>query len=134
MSKLNSTKQIGNLGETIAARYLASLGFTVLSRNYRKKFGELDIIALKDKIVHFVEVKSVSYETRQQLEHALEYQSWRPEEKVHRFKMGQISRTLESWIAEKGYEGEWSIDVIAVRIVPRETYATVNFIENVIFE
>ncbi|MCG2694717.1 YraN family protein, partial [Candidatus Parcubacteria bacterium] len=51
---------IGNLGEGIACNYLKNEGFNIIERNYWKPWGEIDIIAQKGAILHFVEVKSVS--------------------------------------------------------------------------
>jgi len=126
-----NTKEIGDLGEKVAQKYLIEHGFTILAVNYWRKWGEIDVIAQKDGIVRFVEVKTVSYETKGKLEYALTHETWRPEEQVHQFKLHQIEKALETWISDTSYEGDWQIDVIAVRIVPHETYATVNFIENV---
>jgi len=53
-------QRIGQIGEDCAVKYLENRGYKILERNYRKKYGEIDIIALKDSILHFVEVKSKS--------------------------------------------------------------------------
>lgn len=132
VAKRVTTKETGAEGEAIAEQYLLSKGYTVIERNYWRKLGELDLIVTKNNIVSFVEVKTVSYETRQKLEYAVTHETWRPEEQVHHFKLHQIAKTLELWIADTGYTGDWQIDVIAVRIVPRETYATVMHLENVV--
>lgn len=131
---IETTKEIGNLGEKIAVKYLIENGFEVLETNYWKKWGEIDVIAKKGDLIHFVEVKSVSYETKSKLEYAVTHETWQPEEQVHRFKIHQIEKALETWVSEKNYEGQWQIDVIAVRIVPRETYATVKYLDNIIVE
>ena len=47
----------GAAGEDAASRYLEKVGYRVLERNWRVKAGEIDIIAEKDKVIHFVEVK-----------------------------------------------------------------------------
>ena len=78
---LTQKQKIGQIGENLAVRHLKNLGFKILDRNYRKKWGEIDIIAEIDKassifqkflhpkkILHFIEVKSVSAETFQQQE------------------------------------------------------------------
>lgn len=46
------------LGENIACEYLKKLGFRILERNYRKTYGEIDIIALDKDILAFIEVKT----------------------------------------------------------------------------
>lgn len=126
------TKQIGDLGEKIAVQYLKNKGFVVLETNYGDKWGELDIVAKNKGFVHFTEVKTLSYETREKLEHALSHETWRPEEQVHEFKLHQIEKTLKKWLSVRNYEGEWQIDVIAVRVAQEGKYATVNHIENIV--
>ena len=54
-----STREKGNIGESIAVDYLLGLGWKICKRNFYTKFGELDIVALDlDKVLVFVEVKS----------------------------------------------------------------------------
>ena len=54
-----STKEIGNIGELVAEKYLLSKGLKVLSRNWCCRYGEIDLIALSEKTLIFVEVKFV---------------------------------------------------------------------------
>jgi putative endonuclease len=48
----------GSLGEDMAAKYLLDKGYTILQRNWRHKNWETDIIASKDSMLHFIEVKT----------------------------------------------------------------------------
>jgi len=127
-----NTKKTGDLGEKLAQQYLTDHGFSLIEANYWRKWGEIDVI-VKDKegMVHFIEVKTVSYETKGKLERALISGDWRPEEQVTARKLHQIHKAIQTWVSEHDYEEEFVIDVLAIRIVPHETYATVNFIENV---
>lgn len=126
--------QIGKIGENIAAKWLITRGYTILERNYLKKWGEIDIVAHETDRVHFIEVKTVSHETKAELEDAISRGTWRPEEKVHNTKLLRLGRVVETWIAEHRVFEDWQIDVLAVRIVPSLKYARVSFIENVILE
>lgn len=53
----DSLKQLGIHGEELVARKLQNNGYTILERNYRKKYGEIDLIAQKGDVIAFVEVK-----------------------------------------------------------------------------
>lgn len=131
-NKKLQNKVIGNQGELITANFLTQKGFTFIEMNYRRKWGEIDVIVQKDQKIHFVEVKTVSYGTKADLERAVTHGTWRPEENVHAFKIKKLSRAIDSWIADNKWKGDWQIDVAAVRVVPRETYATIKIIDNVI--
>ncbi len=52
-----TTRDIGNASETAAAEYLQSRGYEIIDRNWRTKFCEIDIVARKDDVYYFVEVK-----------------------------------------------------------------------------
>jgi putative endonuclease len=54
----------GNLAEDRACRFLDENGFMIVERNFYSSFGEIDIIATKDEVLHFIEVKSgLDFET-----------------------------------------------------------------------
>ncbi len=54
----------GNLAEDKACKFLFDDGFVIIERNFYSRFGEIDIIATKDEVLHFVEVKSgLDYES-----------------------------------------------------------------------
>ncbi|MCR1951524.1 MULTISPECIES: YraN family protein [unclassified Clostridium] len=56
MSKFN--KCIGSYGEDLASSYLKSKGYYILKKNFRNKYGEIDLICRHDGLIIFVEVKS----------------------------------------------------------------------------
>ena len=133
MIRSQTTKDIGRLGEQIASDYLKKYKLTIINRNYWKKWGELDIVARETEgKVHFIEVKAVSYETKADLKQSVTHETWRPEEQVHERKMHQIHKALESWLTEYNYVGDWQIDVVAVRMVVGEKFATVKWLKNVV--
>jgi Holliday junction resolvase-like predicted endonuclease len=130
--KNGEKNKIGAYGELIVQRYLEKHDYTILDTNYLKQWGEIDLVAQDTlRIVRFIEVKTVSYETKSALEKAISHATYRPEENVHPRKLLRLHRAIQSWLEEKRYDGEWQIDVAAVRIVPAERYATAKFIPNV---
>ena len=56
--KDRQNKQLGESGENKAVRYLKDNGYKILERGYKNPFGEVDIIAAKDDVVAFIEVKT----------------------------------------------------------------------------
>ena len=70
----------GKIGEDIAVKFLEKNNYKILERNYRKPWGEIDIVGEKDGIVRFIEVKSVSREALPDISREMDY---RPEELVN---------------------------------------------------
>ena len=135
-NKQGKKNQVGAFGEQITVNYLKNKGFTVLDTNYLKKWGEIDVVAREtvgnNQIIRFVEVKTVSYETKTDLDRAVTHETWRPEENVHYKKIQRMNRAIESWLQENNCDLDWQIDIAAVRIVTRERFASVKYIPNVI--
>jgi putative endonuclease len=100
--------EIGTLGENLAVEHLTSLGLQVLDRNWRCRYGELDIIAADGatRTAVFVEVKTRTSDLFGGVEQAV------TPEKVRRLR-----RLAGLWLA--GQDGSWAkvrIDVIGVRV------------------
>ncbi len=129
----------GNLGENIACKYLMERGFDISDRNYRKPWGELDIIAVKDSVIHFVEVKSVAVRglpslrlEKGSIHDGLPAHS--PEENVHAFKLKQIRKMIRTYFSEREVEceREFRFHVICVYLNMDTRLARVRWIENII--
>ncbi len=84
------------MAENVATRFLEDAGFSVICRNFQRKWGEIDIIAEKDSVVHFFEVKSLDYSY-------LSNQGHVPEENVHGLKRRKIGRMIETYFHESGH-------------------------------
>ena len=104
-------KHVGRLGEEIASQLLIKKGFKILDRNYRKPWGEIDIIAEKDNVVRFVEVKAIS---REILPDSLEEIDYRPEEMVTKEKLKKVGRTATLFMETMHDLREYQIDVVGV--------------------
>lgn len=117
--------QVGKKGEDIASNFLVMNGFKLLDRNYSRKWGEIDIVAKKEGAIHFVEVKTVSYETT----------DYRPEDKVTRWKYKKLARVIQTYLLDKKvpYETDWQIDVIAIFLNFETDEARVRVTSNINF-
>jgi len=113
MGNKEKNKETGNLGERIASKFLESKGFCITERNYKRKTGEIDIIAEKEGTTHFVEVKSIS---RENISDSSRYEGYRPEELVHSEKLARISKTAEFYMFSREKEGSAQIDVVTVEL------------------
>lgn len=122
---------MGNIGEACVAEFLTRRGYQILDRNYLKKWGELDIVAKKGRVIHFVEVKSVSRKTASwNVTHGTEY---RPEENVHPAKLKKLSRVIQTYILEKRLDDyDWQLDVAAAYIDEEAHKARVELLENIV--
>lgn len=130
MPKDQMRKETGRIGEQVAADFLAQKGFTVITRNYRKPWGEIDIIAEKGNCVHFVEVKTFSRETLPDV--SREMSDYRPEEQVHPGKLKKISRTAEMYMNTAHDNRDFQIDVVGVFLDMKNRKARCRLFEQVL--
>lgn len=128
---VSEKRKIGDIGEEIACKYLVNKGFHVKTRNYLKKWGEIDIVAQNKDIMHFIEVKTVS---RENFSRETGNYSARPEENVTREKIERIHRAIQSYLEEFSQETaklDWQIDVIAVELSFHGKQAKVRYLPNI---
>jgi len=111
MAQDTERKRVGRLGEDIACEFLRGKGFRIIGRNYRKVWGEIDIIAEKGNTVRFVEVKSVSREPSKDISREIDY---RPEEMVDIRKLKKLARTATLYMDTTHDDREYQIDVVGV--------------------
>lgn len=125
-----STKDIGNLGELVAAEYLRRHNFTVIDRNVVRKTGELDLVAQKGEVLHFIEVKSVL--RREFPEKDSSRDSYDPSSNLHPKKIQKVARTAQWYVAEKDWEGEWQVDGVLVWLRERDGMAQVEYLPQIV--
>lgn len=116
--------EVGQLGEDIAERYLKKKRYKIVERNYRERWGEIDIIAKSPKkVLVFVEVKTVSGPDP----------SITAEDQLTRAKLSKLQRTAELYAngpgARRVKRGGWRIDLLAITIDGDE--ATVKHYRNI---
>lgn len=78
---------LGALGERLAAQHLERLGYDVVARNHRTRFGEIDLVAASADVLVFVEVKA-------------RRGSGRPWDNLHERKQHQVRRMAAAYLAD----------------------------------
>ena len=96
-------KEVGEFGERCAAIYLQKKGYTVAERNYRTKYGEVDIIAMDEKFIAFVEVKTRSINSNE-----------RPIYAVNREKQRKLITTAFFYLSEHKITKQPRFDIVEV--------------------
>ncbi len=127
--KQNSKSDVGNLGEEIACRYLSDKNYEIIDRNYRRPWGELDVIARDSSgVLVFVEVKTMRANVYRETISGIN-----PEDNLTSSKLRKLQRTAALYV---GYNKDlvddelgWRIDLVAITIprdVSRETLSYSN--------
>jgi putative endonuclease len=135
---ISKSQKIGKLGEDIAAKFLMKHDFLIVDRNYTKKWGEIDIVAEKEDILYFIEVKSISRslaalpDNNSDVVGAAE-NFFRPEENMHPWKRRRLARVVETYlISHRIGNKRWQFDLLLVSIDKEHKKARVKTIENII--
>jgi len=103
----------GKSSEDRACEFLQRQGFIILERNFRSKFGEIDIIALSsDKILHFIEVKATSGE------YEVEY-------RLNKAKYIKILKTINFYMMKNEPNRDFQLDLLVIK------NKNFEFIENI---
>lgn len=103
-------RQLGATGEQLAAEHLTRLGFRILDRNYRTRWGELDIVACDEQQIVFCEVKC----------RVANRAGRDPLESVHDSKRVQVRRLAGRWLSERPHPHvrDLRFDAIGVTLAP----------------
>ena len=104
-------RKLGDTGEQLASDHLTRRGFSILDRNYRTRWGELDIVAADNHTIVFCEVKT-----------RIGRRAGRdPLESIHPRKRAQVRRMAGRWLAErKGHPRVYDLrfDAIGITLAP----------------
>lgn len=123
---------VGKLGEDIACEYLVGKGWEVVERNFRRPYGEIDIVARETGgLLVFVEVKSVSWETRRG-DPLVAHGTHRPEDNMHPWKLKRLGNTIQAYLSFRHHYDDWRFDVLAVFLDPATKQARVRHTEDVV--
>jgi putative endonuclease len=134
---MTKKSDIGNIGEDLACDYLKQNGYTIIDRNFRKPWGELDIIAkAKDKTLVIVEVKTLkslyqnlNFGNPKQnlinnaaiLNKTGSMRQLNPEDNLTRAKLKKLQKTAMLYAGSNSRlvsdKKGWRIDLIAINIL-----------------
>jgi len=116
---MENTKQRGEYGENVACAILESFNFHIIERNYLTRYGEIDIIAERKGVIHFIEVKT-------------SYGEYNPAENFHKIKLKRFLKTVKVYCYKHGISDELiEIDLALVNVKHRRfnlvTHANIYF-------
>jgi putative endonuclease len=119
----------GNFGENLAVKYLEKQGYKILSRNFRVRSGELDIVCRKGRLLVFVEVKTL----------VVKHEAWNveqrfgPEQHFTKQKITRLKRAIEIFLIKNklSLETEQRLDLIALELDESGKLKDLRHYENV---
>ena len=95
------SKEIGNHAEQIAIEWLMRQGCQILDRNVYSRFGEIDIVAKKDGVLHFIEVKSGD--------------SFEPIYNITPVKITKLTRSIQVYLKRYKLDMPYQLDALIVK-------------------
>lgn len=98
-----STVSTGRRAEGAAANYLVRRGYQILEQNWRTRYCEIDIVACKNDVVYFVEVK---YRANDHQGGGLDY--------ITPAKLHRMSFAAQVWAKQHGWLGDYALSAVAV--------------------
>jgi len=96
-----NSREIGNLAEDKAVRFLEENQYKIVERNFYSRFGEIDVIAVKNEVYHFVEVKSG--------------ETFEPIYNITPSKLKKIIKTMNLFLKKFKIKNPYQIDAIIVK-------------------
>ncbi len=112
-----TTTETGRKAEAAARVYLEMRGFEIIEQNWRRPSSEIDIVARKDGVIHFVEVK---YRFNDEQGGGLEA--------ITATKLKQMQRAAWSWVDESKWRGEYVLSAVEIA---GNKFSVLGFVENV---
>jgi putative endonuclease len=112
---------LGQYGEQLATEYLRKKGYSVVARNWRCEYGEVDVVANDDATLVFVEVRTRRGNSMGS-----------PEESITPAKQARLASLSEAYVDESGWQGDWRIDVVAIVMGQRGRVLRFDHYENAV--
>ncbi|MEA1920697.1 MAG: YraN family protein [Campylobacterota bacterium] len=95
------SRAVGDEAETLTCHYLLQNGFEIIERNFYSRFGEIDVIARKSDVLHFIEVKS-----------GLDYE--RAVQNITPKKIAKILKTVDVYLKKHALTCNYQVDAVIV--------------------
>lgn len=96
------TVQTGSMAESTVAAELARQGYKIIEQNWKIKFAEIDIVAQKDKVLYFVEVK---YRRTTSAGDGFDY--------ITPAKLHHMQRAAEAYVLSHDWTGEYTLSAVS---------------------
>jgi putative endonuclease len=104
LKKGDNRKSLGTWGEDCACSFLTNQGFSIVARNIRSPYGEIDILAQKENLLVFVEVKTRSNTV-----------NGYPEAAITEMKIKHMEESIQWYLDQHAdIKDNWRVDVISV--------------------
>src|SRR5688572_24918000 len=123
MNQMSSPRrqQLGRLGEELATQFLIKSGFRIIARNFKARYGEIDIIAVQNDTLVFVEVKTRT-----------SFLFGYPEEAITPRKLKEVIRTGQLYVSlHNNLPSQLRIDVLAIVLTDAGKVESIKQIPNV---
>jgi putative endonuclease len=115
-----NNKPLGNLGEEMAREFLESKGYEIVKRNYKTKWGEIDLICKDENKIVFVEVKTRIGE-----------RLGMPEDAINKGKMQRLIKNAESYMFFNHLKNSYRIDAICIVLDRNNEKERIDHYENI---
>ncbi len=129
-------RQFGDIGEESAANYLKQKGYKIIERNWRQKWGEIDIVAAKTKGILWPKVKEIIFvEVKTIQDEGLPNQAALAAQNVHFWKQQRLIRAAKTYLVHKKIPPQtpWRIDVLLVALDSNTGLAKIEHLENAVW-
>lgn len=115
--KTKYKKNFGNYGENLSVKYLKTNGYKILDTKWSKNKREIDIVAEKDNVIHFIEVKTRKKIKKDEIN-----------EMINEKKIKNITLAIEDYLNEKNLQQyQISLDVIIVIFANKKEYTITHY-------
>ncbi len=118
----NNKLKTGMRGEIIAKKFLQKKGYKIVEQNFRTKYSEMDLVAKKNNVLVFVEVRTKTNE-----------HFGSPEQTINKNKINRLVRSAQAYAAYNKYFGNFRIDAVCIILNPDSSPKRITHYESITF-